>query len=168
MTAITFADVLRTLDAMRADGVIQQYAITGAVALSMWAEPVGTDDLDVAVIVSGEPHPLDPLRSVFEWLRVKGFRFQGEHVEIGGVPVQFLTDDPVLLREAIEAAVEIPYDETLQPPVMMRLVTPTYLAALWLLPSANTPVRRERTARLREASLIDDDLLGQLRERHRL
>jgi hypothetical protein len=84
--------------------------------------------------------------------------FQGEHVEIGGVPVQFLTDDPVLLREAIEAAVEIPYDETLQPPAMTRLVTPTYLAALWLLPSANTPVRRERTARLREAGLIDDDL----------
>jgi hypothetical protein len=61
-----------------------------------------------------------------------GFMFQGEHVEIGGVPVQFVIADPVWLREAIEAGVEIPYDETLQPPVMMRLVTPTYLAARWL------------------------------------
>jgi hypothetical protein len=57
-----FRDVLVLLSRLKAEGVIQDYAIGGAVAVSLWTEPVATQDLDVIVTIPGDPRPLDPLR----------------------------------------------------------------------------------------------------------
>lgn len=56
-----FRDVLLLLSRLKAEGVIHDYAIGGAVAVSLWAEPVATQDLDVIVTIAGDAHPLDPL-----------------------------------------------------------------------------------------------------------
>ena len=43
----SFADALRALNRIKAEGVVDDYAIAGAMALLFWAEPVPTYDLDV-------------------------------------------------------------------------------------------------------------------------
>lgn len=158
-----FRDVLFLLGRLKAEGVIHDYAIGGAVAVSLWDEPVATQDLDVIVTIAGDRHPLDPLRPVLDWFNEHGHAFEGEHVLIAGVPVQFLVAWSPLVREAVDAAAETAYDPADPQSPMIRLIRPTYLVAMWQTDQgAYTPRRRERAARLREAGLVDDTLLTAL------
>ena len=58
---MAFVDALRALNTMKAEGVIEEYAIAGAMALVFWTEPVPTFDLDVLVLL---PTPLGDLVSL--------------------------------------------------------------------------------------------------------
>ena len=158
-----FRDVLLLLSRLKADRVIHEYAIGGAVAVSLWTEPVATQDLDVIVTMVGDAHPLDPLRPLFDWFNQHGQAIEGEHVLIAGVPVQFLVAWSPLVLEAVATAAEAVYDpEDPQSPTI-RLIQPTYLIAMWQTSQgAATPRRRERAARLHEAGLVDDALLTEL------
>ena len=161
-----FCDVLLLLNRLKAEGVIHEYAIGGAVAVSLWAEPVATQDLDVVVTLAGDPHPLDPLRPLWDWFKRHGKTFEGEHVLIAGVPVQFLVAWSPLVREAVATAAEAVYDPADPQSPTIRLIRPTYLVAMWQTDQgADTPSRRERAARLREAGLVDDALLTELSSR---
>jgi diadenosine tetraphosphatase ApaH/serine/threonine PP2A family protein phosphatase len=161
-----FRDVLILLSRLRAEGVIHDYAVGGAVAVSLWAEPVATQDLDVIVTIAGDAHPLDPLRPLLEWFDRHGQAFEGEHVVIAGVPVQFLVAWSPLVREAVATAAETAYDPSDPNSPTIRLIQPTYLVAMWQTDrGADTPRRRERMARLREAGLVDDALLTELLSR---
>ena len=158
-----FRDVLLLLSRLKAEGVIHDYAIGGAVAVSLWTEPVATRDLDVIVTVVGDGHPLDPLRPLLDWFKQHGLAFEGEHVLIAGVPVQFLVAWSPLVREAVTTAAETAYDPADPQSPTIRLIQPTYLVAMWQTDQgADTPRRRERAARLREAGLVDDTLLTEL------
>jgi hypothetical protein len=162
----TFADVLRVLDALKHDAVVGDYAIGGAMAVSFWAEPVATQDLDVIITLAGAADVLDPLRPLFDWLQQAGIVVDGEHALIAGVPVQFLVAWSPLVEEAVHQAVERPYDPSDPASPSLRLIEPTYLVAMWTLDrSADTARRRERVAMLGEAGLVDDPLLETLRER---
>ena len=164
-----FRDVLLLLSRLKAEGVIHDYAIGGAVAVSLWAEPVATQDLDVIVTLAADAHPLDPLRPLLEWFGEHGYRFEGEHILIAGVPVQFLAAWSPLVREAVATAAETAYDPTESQSPTIRLVRPTCLIAMWQTDrGADTPRRRERAAHLREAGLVDDTLLTELLSRTKL
>ena len=119
-----FRDVLLLLSRLKAEGVIHDYAIGGAVAVSLWAEPVATQDLDVIVTVAGDAHPLDPLRPLLDWFNQRGQTFEGEHVLIAGVPVQFLAAWSPLVREAVATATETPYDPADPQSPTIRLIRP--------------------------------------------
>ena len=161
-----FRDVLLLLSRLKVEGVIHDYAVGGAVAVSLWAEPVATQDLDVIVTTSGAASPLDPLRPLLDWFTRHGQAFSGEHVLIAGVPVQFLVAWSPLVREAVATAAEAVYDPADPQSPTIRLIQPTYLVAMWQTDQgADTPRRRERAARLREADLVDDTLLTQLLSR---
>lgn len=161
-----FRDVLLLLGQLKAEGVIHDYAIGGAVAVSLWAEPVATQDLDVIVTIAGDAHPLDPLRPLLEWLNRHGHALEREHVVIAGVPVQFLAAWSTLVQEAVASAAETAYDPADPGSPTIRLIRPTYLAAMWQSDQgADTPRRRERIARLREVGLVDETLLTALLSR---
>jgi hypothetical protein len=64
---------LAVLNALVDEGVIDQYAIGGAVAAIFWVEPFDTVDLDVFVLLPAAVHPLDPLRDVIDALRARGY-----------------------------------------------------------------------------------------------
>jgi len=49
--SMAFADALRALNTLKAEGVIEEYGIAGAMAIVFWAEPVPTFDLDVLVLL---------------------------------------------------------------------------------------------------------------------
>lgn len=166
----SFASILRWLDGVVSAGVIEDYAITGAVAASIWDEATATQDLDVAVIVAQGGHSaLDPLRPVLAWLDEQGYQFEGEHVVVSGVPVQLLPAWHPLIEDAIRAAVDIPYrGDGIEPGARMRLVAPTYLVASWRLPGAQSARRAERAQRLRDAGVVDEALLAELMARYGL
>lgn len=158
-----FADILRLLAQLKQEGIIADYAIAGAMAANFWDEAVATQDLDVVVIPEGSAAALDPLRPILDRLPDQSYPRRGEHIEIAGVPVQFLPAWNALVARAVREAHEGPYDPGDADAPRLRVMTPTHLAAIWQSdPAALTPRRRERIARLREAGLLDEDLLARL------
>ena len=156
----SFADALRVLNDMKGSGVVEDYAVAGAMAMVFWAEPIPTYDLDVLVFLPGEESTIVSLAPLYEWSAGRGFTAQAEHVLIEGVPVQFLPAHNALAEEAIDRAVTLEYEG-----VPVRVVKPEYLVALYLEPGARTQKRRERAAALMESSALDRGALGNLLKR---
>jgi len=154
----SFADALRVLNDMKSAGVVEDYAVAGAMGMVFWAEPIPTYDLDVLVFLPGEEATIVSLAPLYAWAAERGYMAQAEHVMIEGVPVQFLPAHNSLAEKAIERAVSLEYEG-----VPVRVVRPEYLVALYLEPGARTLKRRERAAALMESSALDraalDDLL---------
>lgn len=157
----SFAEALRVVNLMKEEGVIEDYAIAGAMALVFWTEPVPTYDLDVLVFLPPSQGPLVSLDPIYRWAEAHGCPAQEEHVMIEGVPTQFVPAPHALADEAIVSAETLDYEG-----VPVRVVRPEYLAALYLEPSARTPKRRERAAALLEWPGLDRRLLDEIVSRH--
>lgn len=156
----SFADALRVLNDMKHDGILDDYAIAGAMAMVFWAEPIPTFDLDVLVFLPGDAATIISLAPLYEWAAKRGYRAESEHVIIEGVPVQFLPAHNSLAEEAISRAASLDYEG-----VPVRVVRPEYLVALYLEPGSRTLKRRERAAALRESSSLDRITLEELLKR---
>jgi hypothetical protein len=157
----TLADVFRVLNELRAERVVEDYAVGGAMAVLFYAEPARTYDLDVFVALPVATDDLLDLSILYGWLRHRGFTPDAEHVLIHGVPVQFLPTYNRLVEEAVKGARELDYDDT-----MVRVVSPEHLVALAL--QAGGSRRRERAAQLLEAGAVDRAALRAILERHGL
>jgi hypothetical protein len=160
---MAFADTLRVLNSIKADGVIEDYAVAGAMALVFWTEPVPTWDLDVLVILPGAAGPIVSLDVIYRWTSDHGYAIHKEHVIIEGVPTQFLVSPGRLGDEAIDTAATLEYEG-----VMARVVLPEYLVALYLHPEARTAKRRERAAMLLEWPGLERERLDAILKRHEL
>lgn len=159
----SFADALRVLNDMKGSGVVEDYAVAGAMALVFWTEPIPTFDLDVLVFLPGDEPTIVSLAPLYNWAAGRGYTAQAEHVMIEGVPVQFLPAHNSLADEAIERAVTLEYEG-----VPVRVVRPEHLVALYLEPGARTLKRRERAAALMESSALDRAALDELLKRFSL
>jgi hypothetical protein len=160
---MAFADALRVLNTMKADGVIREYAVAGGLAIVFWTEPVATYDLDVLVFLPPGAGPLVSLESVYRWASAHGYVADMEHLLIEGVPTQFLPSPSKLADEAIETAETLDYQG-----VPTRVVLPEYLIALYLQPEARSAKRRERAAMLLEWRGLNRNRLDAILERHGL
>lgn len=121
-------DVIATINRMEADGVIDRYAIGGAVGATFYLEPVAT--LDVDVFVALEPQrgsAVLTLQPIFDYLKARGGVAEGESMVIAGWPVQFLPASTPLLEEALREAVERDVEGT-----AARVFTAEHLAAIAL------------------------------------
>lgn len=156
----SFADALRVLNDMKDSGVVEEYAVAGAMAMVFWAEPIPTYDLDVLVFLPEDESAIVSLAPLYDWAAGRGYPAQAEHVMIAGVPVRFLPAHNRLAEEAIDRAVTLEYEG-----VPVRVVRPEYLVALYLEPGARTLKRRERAAALMESGALDRGTLDQLLER---
>ena len=86
----SFADTLAAINAMKAEGVIEEYAVAGAMALLFWTEPVPTFDLDVLVFLPPSGGPLVSLEPIYRWASARGYSTVLEHILIEDVPTQFV------------------------------------------------------------------------------
>lgn len=159
----SFANTLRAVNELKSTGIIEDYAVAGAMALVFWIEPVPTFDLDVLVMLPQSAGPLISLDPIYRWAADRGYVAEHEHFIIEGVPVQFLPSFGALADEAIRTAADREYQG-----IDLRVVKPEYLIALFLVPSARTAKRRERAAALRDSPSIDRDLLNDLMIRFKL
>jgi len=105
---VKIEEVIRTVNQMKAHGVIANYAIGGAVGATFYLEPVSTLDVDIFIDVHAMAGSsiisLDP---IFSYLRERGCKMEGEHVVVSGWPVQFLPPTGPLIEEALARAVEV-------------------------------------------------------------
>jgi hypothetical protein len=104
---------ISAINQMRVDGVIDRYAIDGAVGATFYLEPVATLDVDVFVTFRTEPGSLlsNP-QPIFDYLKARGGMVQGEYIVVSGWPVQFLPPGTPLVVEALREAVERDVDGT--------------------------------------------------------
>jgi len=157
-----FAIALDAISDLKRDGVIIDYAIGGAMALSFWSEPAATFDLDVFVLLKSIGI-LVSLDQIYRWARERGYPEKAEHVIVAGVPVQFIVAPDDLAAEAVHAAADLDYNGH---PV--RVMRPEFLIALYLQPAARTRRRLERVAGLLEEGNVDRLLLDDLLKRYKL
>ena len=106
-------EVIKTINQMQADGVIERYAIGGAVGATFYLEPVATLDVDIFTTFEPENGGLivSPAR-IFDYLKAHGGTMQGEYVMVAGWPVQFLPPATPLVEEALRQAVVKDVDGT--------------------------------------------------------
>ena len=109
---------------MQSAGIVQQYAIFGAMAQSRYTEPAATLDVDVLVAVPG-PERLDSLSGIYEFCAARGYRAEGEAIRIGNWPVQFVPAFDSLTREALGRA-----EATTFAGLPCRVVGADFLAAI--------------------------------------
>ena len=127
MGEMNVLEVIKTINQMQAEGVIESYAIGGAVGATFYLEPVAT--LDVVVFVSFRPRlgQLISLQSIFDYLKARGSTMEGEYILIAGWPVQFLPPGTPLVEEGLQQSVERAVDG-----VPVRVFTAEHLAAMAL------------------------------------
>lgn len=120
--------VLEALRGLEAAGVVERYAVGGAVGATFYLEPVATLDVDIFVAFrADEGRKLLRLTPIYEYLETRGAAVEGEHRVIHGWPVQFLPASTPLLREAMKEAREVDVEG-----VGTRVFTAEHLAAIAL------------------------------------
>ena len=126
---LNIKETITVINEMRADAVIGEYAIGGAVAAAFYTEPAQTFDIDVFVALHPPPGQLlVSLGPIYAYLsRLGHVGRRGEHVVIFDWQVQFLPPDSPLVVEAIDQAVEKRIEDT---PV--RVFSVEHLAAIAL------------------------------------
>jgi hypothetical protein len=125
---MNITSTIATINQMRADGVVECYAIGGAVGATFYLEPVAT--LAVDIFVTSQPETGSMLASpqrIFDYLQAHGGRMEGQYIVVAGWPVQFLPAAHPLVEEALAQAVEKDVAG-----VSARVFTAEHLAAIAL------------------------------------
>jgi hypothetical protein len=125
---VKIQEVIAAINQMKADGVIDSYAIGGAVGATFYLEPVAP--LDVDVFVTFRPVPgklLVTPQPLFDYLKTRGGVMQGEYIVLAGWPVLFLPPGTPLVAEALREAVEMNVGGT-----QASIFTAEHLAAIAL------------------------------------
>jgi len=101
-------EVIQAINQMLADGIIDRYAIGGAVGATFYLEPVATLDVDVFVAFKSAPDSLlvSP-QPIFDYLKAHGGTVRGEYIVLADWPVQFLPPPSPLVEEALDQAVTL-------------------------------------------------------------
>jgi hypothetical protein len=159
---MSIRDVIVTINQMEADGVIDRYAIGGAVGATFYLEPVATLDLDVFVAFHAEPGQLlvTP-KPIFDYLVSHGCSMKGEYVMIGDWPVQFLPPTGPLVEAALAEAVAIDVDG-----VPARVFSAEYLAAIAL--QTGRAKDKARLLQFIEEGAVDMERFQEIVRRHEL
>jgi hypothetical protein len=159
---VNIKSTIAAINQMQADGVIQRYAIGGAVGATFYLEPVAT--LDVDVFISFQPDAGSLLVSpqpLFDYLKARGCVMEGEYVVVAGWPVQFLPAANPLVLEALDQAVEKNVAG-----VPARVFTAEHLAAIAL--QTGRAKDKARLLQFIEAGTLDTKCFQDIVARHGL
>jgi hypothetical protein len=152
---------LQVLNRMEADGVIERYAIGGAIAATFYVEPVSTFDLDIFFTFTEPENKLLSLAPLYEYLAALGYQATGEAVEIEGWPVQFLPAFNPLLEESLAKATAIKFKGT-----PTRVMRAEHLVAVML--QTGRAKDYSRIIQFLEEDAVELSLLADVLARHGL
>lgn len=123
------------LNQMIADGVIENYAVAGAVGAMFYVEAFTTKDLDVLVPIRGS---LILELPELEYLKSRGYtEFENEGIVVEGWPVQFLPTTTALEQEAYGKAQVVDVDG-----IPVRVARPEHLVAIMVKAGRQKDVAR--------------------------
>ncbi|GAC1446215.1 MAG: hypothetical protein NVSMB56_02820 [Pyrinomonadaceae bacterium] len=152
---------LRVLNKMVRDGVIETYAIGGAIAAIFYVEPFETSDLDIFFAFQTAQNDLLILAPIYDYLAGLGYHSEGEFVNIKGWHVQFLPVFNSLIEEAVARAQEIKFKRT-----KTRIVRAEYLVAIML--ATGRPKDHARIIQFLDEDAVNFNELEKLIRRHGL
>jgi hypothetical protein len=152
--------VAQLLNDMLAAGVIQNYALFGAMAQMRYTEAVATLDADVLVAVPS-PDRMGVLAGIYAYCKEHGFESDGEAMQVGAWPVQFVPVFSSLTREAMENAEIADFEG-----VALRVVRADYLAVIAL--SVGRGKDYVRILALLESLSVTKEQIAQLAAKHDL
>jgi len=153
-------ELAQLLNDMQVAGVIQNYALFGAMAQMRYTEPVATLDADVLFAVAA-PERMDVLAEVYEFCTRRGFRSEGESIQIGAWPVQFVPVFSPLTQEAMEQADIADFEG-----IPLRVVRADYLAVIAL--SVGRAKDYARILALLESDSVTREQIARLAGQHGL
>lgn len=153
------AKVFRVINELVDSGVIDTYAIGGAIAAIFYTEPVITYDLDVFIPISVQQSGLVSLGHIYEHLATLGYHPKGEFIEVEGWSVQFLPIPNPLIDEGVQNARSIEVDGG----DIVRVLSPEYLVAVALQTGRAKDFARIRT--FKDLGVVDMPLLMDLIKR---
>ncbi len=159
---MSIREVIGTINQMETDGVIERYAIGGAVAATFYLEPVATLDVDVFVAFRTEPGKLIATpKPIFDYLLARGCTMKGEYVVIDDWPVQFLPLATPLVEDALVRACEVDVDG-----VPARVFSAEHLAAIAL--QTGRAKDKARLLQFIEEGALDASRFQEIVQRHDL
>ncbi len=153
-------EVAELLNAMRDAGVINGYALFGAIAQMRYTGPVATLDADVLVALPS-PQGLDVLKPIHEFCAARGYRPEREAIRVGAWPVQFLPVFGPLTQEALEQADTADFEG-----VPLCVVRADHLAVIAL--SVGRAKDYARILGLLESGSVSREQVARLAARHSL
>lgn len=148
-------DTLKVLLQLRAEGVLNQFAIGGAIAASFYIEAVATEDLDVFAFLKPTESGLLSLTPLYERLKQLGGVVENEHVVLHCWPVQILPAYNPLIEVAVSKAVDQEFHD-----VVVPVVTAEYLCAIAL--QTGRAKDYQRVNAFLEAGCVKADVLEKL------
>jgi hypothetical protein len=153
---------LQVINQLVADGVIEKYAIGGAMAVPFYIEPDTTFDLDIFFLLSAEAERgLALLAPIYQYLEARGYRAEGEAVMIEDLPVQFIPAFNPLIEEAVERANQLEFAG-----IPVTVMSAEHLMAIMLQTGRGKDFAR--ILRFLEKDAVDLSNLNEIIERHSL
>ncbi len=151
---------LKVISKMAEEGILEDYAIGGAIATIYYTEPFTTRDVDI-FFIPPEERGILLLTPFYDFLLRKGYVTEKEYVLIGETPIQFLPATTELERESVQNAISVDYKNS-----KVKIIRPEYLIAIFL--RVFRLKDREKIVRLLKQTKIDEKLLSDILKRHGL
>lgn len=106
-------DVLKLLNRMQADGVIEKFAIGGGIATIRYLQAYLTDDIDIFISpVVVAPNGLVSFGRIYAYLADLGYNTEREYIRIEEWLVQFVPASESVQEEAVERAERVMFGRT--------------------------------------------------------
>jgi hypothetical protein len=156
---IPLADVLRAANGLAAAGLIEDWALGGALAAIYYVEPFSTYDADIFFIPADKGLTAG-IPAIYAHLTSQGSQVEGEHLLVRGFPVQFLAASG-LTEEAVREAERIEFEGV--PAKVFRAEHIVAIAA-----SVGRQKDKARIEQLFQQASLDKTRLESILERHKL
>jgi hypothetical protein len=154
---------LEIINDMRDEGIIDRYAIGGAVGATFYMEPIATMDVDIFISFKGQQPAgsLISLSPIYAYLQSRGCEIRGEYIVVGDWPVQFLPTSDALSEEALAAAVMTELEG-----VSIHVMTAEHLVAIAL--QLGRAKDHARVVQFVDSDSLDRQALNEILQRHDL
>ncbi len=156
---LPLAEVLRAANGLVAAGLIEDWALGGALAAIYYVEPFTTYDADIFFIPKDKGLTAG-IPAIYAHLKAQGWQIEHEHLLVRGFPVQFLAAHG-LTDEAVRKAERIDYEGV--PAKVFRAEHIVAIAA-----SVGRAKDKARIEQLLQQADLDKTYLADVLQRHKL
>jgi hypothetical protein len=156
---LPLAEVLRGANGLRAAGLVEDWALGGALAAIYYVEPFTTYDADI-FFVPADKGLTAGIPAIYSHLQAQGWQVEREHLLVQGFPVQFLAASG-LTEEAVREAEPIEFEG-----IPLKVFGAEHIVAI--AASVGRPKDKARIVQLLEQAELDKSRLEKILRRHNL
>lgn len=157
--SLPLAEVLRAANGLVAEGLVEDWALGGALATIYYVEPFTTYDADIFFIPKDKGLTAG-IPTIYAHLQAQGWQVEREHLLVRGFPVQFLAAHD-LTEEAVREAERIDYEG-----VPAKVFRAEHLVAI--AASVGRAKDKARIEQLQQQADLDRTYLENVLRRHKL